>query len=278
MKNIYRIDLNKIRQESLNEVFVLLESHLSKFGINFYLIGAVAKDMWMSGVYDVALGRVTADLDLAVLVEDEGQYEALKEDLVKTGRFWALKGNKYAMLFDDKIQIDLLPFGGLNIGDLDLSHVIALTNITNGFEEVHKNGTAQIEIQGQQFAVSTLPAIVLLKLIAYDDRPENRGKDLNDIGNIVQHYLYIAGEDVFEEEFIDLVDLDNTLAASAQLVGRHIYLIIKYSLVLVERVMLILDKYHFYMEYMKDDSKTEIHTDILKEIRTGIATSMNNQL
>lgn len=143
---------------------------------------------------------------------------------------------------------------------------------------MHKNGIAQIEIQGQQFAISTLPAIVLLKLIAYDDRPENRGKDLRDIGNIVQHYFYIAGEDVFEEEFIDLIDSDNTLAASAQLLGRHIYLIIKYSLVLVERVMLILDKYHFYMEYIMHDSRIEIPTDVLKEIRAGITTSMNNHL
>lgn len=276
MSNIYKIDLNKIRQESLHEVFHLLENHFSKLNINFYLIGAVAKDMWMSGIYDMALGRITADLDLAVLVEDQGQYERLKEDLVKTGRFYALKENKYAMLFDNRIQIDLLPFGGLNIGDLDFSYAIALTNITNGFAEVHENGTAQIEIQGQQFAVSTLPAIVLLKLIAYDDRPENRGKDLNDIGNIIQHYYHIAGEDLFEEEFIDLLDLDNTIVASAQLLGRRIYLIIKHSSELVERVIGILTKYHFYMDYISHDYGNEGRIEILKEIRIGIIAGLNS--
>lgn len=270
MSNIYKIDLNKIRQGSLNEVFRLLESHFSKRNINFYLIGAVAKDMWMAGIYDMALGRVTADLDLAVLVEDQGQYESLKEDLVKTGRFYALKENKYAMLFDNKIQIDLLPFGGLNIGDLDFSHVIALNSVTNGFAEVHKNGTAQVEIEGQKFAVSTLPAIVLLKLIAYDDRPENRGKDLNDIGNIIQYYYHIAGEDLFEEEFIDLLDLDNTTVASAQLLGRRIYLIIKHSLELVERVIGILTKYDFYIDYINHNSGTESRIEVLKEIKKGI--------
>lgn len=273
MSNIYKVDLNKIRQEGLQEVFIILEDHLSKLGINYYLIGAVAKDMWMSGISDLALGRITADLDLAVLVENQEQYQLIKDELVNTGRFWALKENKYAMIFDNNIQIDLLPFGGLDLEDLGLSHVIALTKTTNGFAEVHKNGTAQVEIEGQSFAVSTLPGIVLLKLIAYDDRPEIRGKDLNDIGNIVQHYDYIVGELVFEDEFIDLLDLDNRLAASAQLLGRQIFPIIKYSADLIERVLRVLDEYQFYMF---QDSENESQIDILKEIRKGFIKGSDN--
>jgi predicted nucleotidyltransferase len=87
MSNIYKADLNKIRQESLSDVFIHLEEQLSKLDINFYLIGAVARDLWVSGIYDIALGRITLDLDLAVLIEDHSQYELLKENLIKTSRF-----------------------------------------------------------------------------------------------------------------------------------------------------------------------------------------------
>lgn len=44
MSNIYKIDLNKIRLENLKEVFNILEDHFSRLDVNFYLIGAVAKD------------------------------------------------------------------------------------------------------------------------------------------------------------------------------------------------------------------------------------------
>jgi predicted nucleotidyltransferase len=216
MSNIYKIDLNKIRLENLKEVFNILEDHLSKLEVNFYLIGAVAKDMWMSGVHDVILGRVTNDLDIAVFVENADQYEILKTELINTGRFSALKPSRYTFLFDGHTQIDMLPFGGLNIDGFNLSHSIALTAIPNGFAEVFEKGTAQIEIQGQNFAVSTLPGIVLLKLIAYDDRPENRYKDLKDIANIVEHYDRIMDEVLFEENYVDLLEIDSRLTISAQ--------------------------------------------------------------
>jgi predicted nucleotidyltransferase len=174
MSSTYKIDLNKIRLENLKEVFNILEDHLSRLDANFYLIGAVAKDMWMSGIHDVVLGRVTNDLDLAVFVENENQYEILRTELINTGRFSAVKSGRYTFLFVGHTQIDMLPFGGLNIDEFNLRYSIALTAVPNGFAEVFEKGTAQIEIQGQNFAVSTLPGIVLLKLIAYDDRPENR--------------------------------------------------------------------------------------------------------
>ncbi|MET3115348.1 putative nucleotidyltransferase [Pedobacter sp. CG_S7] len=269
MSNIYKIDLNKIRLENLKEVFSILEDHLSRLDVNFYLIGAVAKDMWMSGVHDVMLSRITNDLDLAVFVENENQYENLKTELINTGRFSALKSSRYTFLFDSRTQIDILPFGGLNIDGLNLSHSIALTAIPNGFAEVFKKGTAQLEIQGHVFAVSTLPGIVLLKLISYDDRPENRYKDLKDIANIVEHYDYMMGEVLFEEEYLDLLELDSRLTISAQLLGRQILPIISDSPMLVERVLRILDKYSLYLEDKTFEKEVEIRIDVLKEIRTG---------
>lgn len=194
MSNIYKIDLVKIKQENLREVFIFLEEQLSQLEIDFYLIGAIAKDMWMSGVHEVSLGRITTDLDIAVLIDNEEKFNLLKNKLVNTGRFTSLKNSPYTLLFDGRIQLDMLPFGGVNIEDINFSKTIALTASTNGFAEVYKNALAQFEILGEHFAVSTLPGIVLLKLIAYDDRPEHRQKDLQDIGNIVRAYHRIADD------------------------------------------------------------------------------------
>ena len=49
---------------------------------NFYLVGAVARDVWMSGIHKIAPRRTTTDIDFAVLINDKGTYEALKEYLI----------------------------------------------------------------------------------------------------------------------------------------------------------------------------------------------------
>ena len=55
----------------------------------------------------------------------------------------------------------------------------------NAFEEVFKKATVPVNVEGSklQFRVATLSAIILLKLIAYDDRPEKRTQDPLDIAD-----------------------------------------------------------------------------------------------
>jgi len=65
----------------------------------------------MSGVHEVSLDRITTDLDIAVLIDNEK-------------RFNLLKNNPYALLFDGRIQLDKLPFGGINIEDINFSKTI----------------------------------------------------------------------------------------------------------------------------------------------------------
>jgi predicted nucleotidyltransferase len=272
MSNVYKIDLIKIKQDNLQEIFIFLEEQLSQLDIDFYLIGAIAKDMWLSGVHEVSLGRITTDLDIAVLIDSEEKFSLLKNTLVDTGRFTLLKSSPYTLLFDARIQLDVLPFGKVNLEDINFSKTLALTAATNGFAEVYKNALAQFEIQGGQFAVSTLPGIVLLKLIAYDDRPEHRLKDLQDIGNIIRIYHRIADDLLFEEEHIDLLEL-SPIISSAQLLGRQLAPIIKSSNLLTDRVLGLLAKHHFIIEE-ELSSGSYVAIDIIKELEKGLIHSL----
>jgi hypothetical protein len=58
---------------------------------------------------------------------------------------------------------------------LPMNHVNMLTKIGHNLAELENRLERQptVEGTGHLFKVATLPAIVLLKLIAYDDRPEN---------------------------------------------------------------------------------------------------------
>lgn len=51
MSNILKIPFSKIRDEGqFKEIFQTLERGFFKFGIDFYLVGATARDVWMKGV------------------------------------------------------------------------------------------------------------------------------------------------------------------------------------------------------------------------------------
>jgi predicted nucleotidyltransferase len=64
-----------------------LERGLNKFDIDFYLVGAVARDLWMSAINDIPPSRITGDIDFAVFIDDKGTYDNLKKYLIEVEGF-----------------------------------------------------------------------------------------------------------------------------------------------------------------------------------------------
>lgn len=235
---MHKITFSQLRQGSLDELFAVLESELSAQGVDFYLIGAIARDIWLTALHDIEPGRITHDLDLAVLLSDNQQYQLLHERLIKTGRFTPRRDNAYTLIFEDGRAVDLLPFGAISMEQSVTVVSQGLTSIqVDGFQEVYEAGTESIEIDSQLFRVCTLAGIVLLKLIAYDDRPEHRQKDILDISMILQHYFDIIVDEI-NANHNDLFDdngFDMPLAA-ARVMGRQIAPIVTLSSVLRQRI------------------------------------------
>ncbi|MBA2744993.1 MAG: hypothetical protein H0U44_02100, partial [Flavisolibacter sp.] len=123
---------------------------MEKFGIDFYLVGAVARDVWMSGINKIEPRRTTGDIDFAVLINDKGTYEALKEYLINTEGFHPFKGNSFVLIWKDKTEVDLLPFGAIEDEDGTVTTSgLGLTNISlQGFTEVYEEGLPQLELEG----------------------------------------------------------------------------------------------------------------------------------
>lgn len=73
------IPFNKIRSEgNFREIFGALERGFTKFGIDFYLVGAIARDVWMRGVHEIPPKRATSDIDFGVMIKDSYIFEDLK--------------------------------------------------------------------------------------------------------------------------------------------------------------------------------------------------------
>jgi predicted nucleotidyltransferase len=235
------MSLNKIRQAELKPVFDALEEAFNKLSIDFYLIGAIARDIWYAKGNAVSTG--TRDVDFAVFIANQEDYNLLKTYLVKQKNFVESKTNAFVFISPEGLVIDILPFGEIEIDDSLHITGEGLTSIrANGFKEVFESGTERLELEtGHAFEVATLPSIVLLKLISYDDRPEQRLKDPGDIASIIQNYFDLQSDNIYENH-TDLFDnADFTLQkAGARIIGREIKTIIESNTVLKRRITDIL--------------------------------------
>ena len=244
--NSYKINYEQLRQQpEITAMLSALERGFKIFGIDFYLVGAVARDVWMSGINKIAPRRTTGDIDFAVLINDKGTYEALKEYLVNTEGFHPYKGNSFVLIWKDKTEVDLLPFGAIENEDgRVIADGLGLTNISlQGFTEVYEEGLPELDLEGEhQFKFCTLPGIVLLKMIAWDDRPEKRRDDIKDISDILNHFFNMYDNEIWENHH-DLfgkedADLKNI---AARVMGREMGKIARRNEKLLSRIAGILD-------------------------------------
>jgi predicted nucleotidyltransferase len=189
--------LKQIKLEHFKEVLNILEEVFRELNVDFYIIGAIAKEYW----YQRGNKRMrqTKDVDFAVLVASREVYEAVRERL-RGHQFADTRENAFVMISPQGVQVDLLPFGDIAIDDnVQLTGEGMIKIRVNGFMEVYETGVTEVEMEtGHVFKAATLPAITLLKLIAYDDRPEKRQKDARDIAGIIQHFFDLEADLIYE--------------------------------------------------------------------------------
>tara|TARA_R110000851_G_scaffold110287_1_gene232995 strand:- start:486 stop:1343 length:858 start_codon:yes stop_codon:yes gene_type:complete len=198
----YRINFKQLRQRpDFLEMLAALERGFKKFNIDFYLVGAIARDVWMTAINEIPPSRVTRDIDFAVFIEDNRSYKSLKDYLIEIEHFQPSKENNFVLLWQGRMQVDLLPFG--NIEDENFKVSIEGTGGTSlnmpGFMEIYENGLPEVELEGKhRFKFCNLPGIVILKLIAWEDRPEIRRDDLKDILTILTHFFEMYTDQIYE--------------------------------------------------------------------------------
>ena len=238
-----KIPFSKIREEGQSkEIFLALERGFIKFGIDFYLVGATARDVWMKGIHDLPPKRATSDIDFGIMIKDSFVFDDLKSYLIEEEGFIPSKGNEFVLIWKDKSQVDLIPFGDLESEGIVTVKGTGFTSMNvEGFKEVYEQASEEIITEDQRFKVCTLPGIVILKLIAWDDRPEVRRDDIDDIAEIIKNYFHLNDEVIFEQHS-DLFTDDIELAEIAsQFLGREIGKIVSGNPKLVERIKGILE-------------------------------------
>ena len=244
----YKLNFEQIRQDAkLDTMLRALERGFEKFGVDFYLVGAVSRDVWMAGINKIRPRRTTGDIDFAVYINEKGVYETLKEYLITHEGFSSYHQNAFVLIYKDGTEVDLLPFGAIE--DESRRVTVQGTGYTSvrvdGFHEVYENSLPEVEIGDHKFKFCSLPGIVLLKMIAWEDRPEVRSGDIVDISDVLNHYfdmhsdeIYDKHSDIFTDEGTDKATLTEL---AARVMGREIKVIAQRDENLLERIAKILD-------------------------------------
>jgi len=280
--SVLKTSFEKIQQDpAMAEVIESLERGFMKYNIDFYLVGALARDVWLKGVHDLDVELTTRDIDFGIMVKDVTTFEQLKEYLINEEGFVSIKTNAFVIIAPNGMEIDLLPFGEIEKKGKVTVKGSGLTTISlDGFEEVYDTNLPEIQLgDDTKFKVCTLPGIVLLKLIAYDDRPEMRMDDIRDIAVIVKHFFYVYDEIIWEKHndlFEEGRELDEI---AARVLGREMGKIAVRNDKLKERILRILDQNthdknnspigEILASYYNRPVKETM--DLLTEIKTGIS-------
>lgn len=179
--------------------------------VDIALVGALAV-----GCHIQMAHRQTNDLDLVVAVAAEALYDGLNalagwtQDPKKEHRFTTPDGER----------LDVLPASPalLAQGHIDWpsGHRMSLT----GFDLAFAHGANHDAGDDLQIWVPSAPALTFLKMCAWLDRPEDRKKDLGDLGHLMDGYLGDDDDRRFSDEVMSLtLDFDD---ASPFLLGRDL--------------------------------------------------------
>ena len=178
-------------EEKITNTIITVKKVFDELNISAYLIGAQARDVWF---LPRRSPRITRDIDWVIANSNSDVFNELKMVLIEREGF-TKTSNPLKISSPDGIDVDLIPFDFP-----DTPHFIGLT-------EIFERGTGSVIFNdGKTYQVATLPAIVLLKLIAWDNIPEYRGKDVEDIAYIFRNF-----DDYTDNDYMLFVKLNPIL-------------------------------------------------------------------
>lgn len=196
--------------------------HLGKVcGDNFIIVGAAARDILLQQ-HNIRPARATRDADLAVRIGSWDAFKKLRQHLISVG----FKEYQAHYRFHYKAAIfDIMPFGDILTEKSEIlwpedGKIMNMLGFDDAFRTAHQFRTRM----NLTLRIASLSSLVLLKVIAWNDRPSERPQDPQDINTIIKNYLDAGHFDRFYDEHSDLVEMDpyTVERAGAALIGRDL--------------------------------------------------------
>jgi predicted nucleotidyltransferase len=195
---------------ALRVVLSSLADQVSASATSMLVVGAVARDLLTTSVTGGQPARATADIDVAIAVDSWERYERLVAQLNAAGG----SSHTFRVL---GIPVDVIPYGDIEAEDRSITwpddHVMNVL----GFREAAETAVVVHLGQGRTVAVASLPAQVVLKLLAWRDRRQTTTRDAIDLRSIITAYgdgPYLTELYDDHEDCLERADFDTELAGA----------------------------------------------------------------
>lgn len=287
MTNIL-LKLQKKIPEHIRSILVTVFDISDKFEIKAFVVGATARDLIFEYVYDAKIYRATEDIDFGVAVRSWKEYELLKKALIETKKFRDDAKNEQRIRWigdNSEMKVDLVPFGGLESppGQIAFPPENDFVMSTVGLKEAFENSLLLEAGENLIVRIASLAGLVLLKFVAFNDRPHIRRRDVQDIFFIAQNYLDAGNEDRLYDAAADadLLDDENFdyQSSGARMLGRDVaHLLNRETKDIISRLLAeeanggSLQKLADIIAAgkLQDEDQYEVITDIFRQLRLGI--------
>lgn len=216
----------KLPQE-LVELYADVSSHAQALGINYLVVGAMARDLVLVHGFNATIERGTKDVDFGINIASWDEFHTLKSRLLEVGyRADAKRSHRLYYTSETKLEweIDIVPFGAI----ADDKHNIYwppeedfVMNV-QGFAEAFTSAL-DVKISSEPeiiIPVASPAGICLLKLVAWLDRDLNlRAKDATDFLYLIESYSKIPEifDALYEQGYMEDREWDETKASAMKL-------------------------------------------------------------
>jgi predicted nucleotidyltransferase len=220
------------------EAFDTIDEVMVLHGVHYYLIGVTAVDLKLLE-QGFTPSRGTKDIDFAVMVSTLGEYQSIIDSLTERG-FNKVKAPWTVYHPTYNLVVDILPFGQIEQQDTVQFNERYTDLHVLGFKEVLSEPVESI-IEEKIVRMPSFPGMVVLKLVSWNDRPEERDNDLYDILRIIDKYFEFNFDEIVEHHYDTFPDGDlDRLIVAARVLGRNARRFLKNSVNLESRVLLVL--------------------------------------
>jgi len=207
------------------ELLRILASFFQSRKIDFYIVGAVARDIVMGMINNKRARRKTDDLDIAIMIRDWNAFEEVNSALCNLPEFTKSSTQKQRFHYKNHLILDIIPFGEIARDDGTIHWPPDETPIMSvaGFVEMAKRALFVTVDNEFTIGVASLPGIFILKLVAWQDRCGETNKDAQDLALLINEYFEINFTRIVEghPDIFEAHDF-TTFTAGAVILGRDV--------------------------------------------------------
>ncbi|MCA9443800.1 MAG: nucleotidyl transferase AbiEii/AbiGii toxin family protein [Candidatus Omnitrophica bacterium] len=179
---------------------------------DFLLVGAMARDVLLHYAHGIKVDRATLDADFALAVKDWKDFESLSNELLRDRQFSKDSNRLQRFQYQRSLRVDIIPFGGVENPDRKVEWPTDGGTVLDvlGYREAMATSLKVILPGNQTLAVVSLPALAILKIVAWNYRHRAEPlKDADDLWLILKNYLEAGNWERLNEEAEHLLAEDD---------------------------------------------------------------------